>query len=66
MGTIISRKETDDFEIPAECRFKAFDETEFCLYFSDKFEAIHHARLNECKVIDLQTDEVVINTLREE
>lgn len=63
MGTIICVKDTDDFKVPAECIYRAFDETEYEMYFESKEEAIHHAKLNECIVLDLITDEVVIDTL---
>lgn len=63
MGKVISIKDSDNKPIPAWAKFLAFDETEFALCFEEKADAVHHARLNECIVRDLVTDELIIDTL---
>lgn len=63
MGKVISIKDSENRPIPAWAMFHAFDETEFDLYFEEKADAVHHARLNECIVRDLVTDDIVIDTL---
>lgn len=63
MGKVISIKDSDNRPIPDDCPFHVYDATEYSLYFEDKNEAIHHAKLNACAVKDIRTNEIIIDCL---
>lgn len=54
----------EEHPAPEWAKYRAVDETDFLMYFEELKDAIHYAHLNECRVYDMTTDHLEVDTTK--
>lgn len=54
----------EEHPAPEWAKYRAVDETDYLMYFEELKDAIHYSHLNECRVYDMTTDHLEVDTTK--